>query len=177
MLKAGSKTVSAPNISIMNGLWNNFLERAGHDGRSVSCCRWGGGCCRVGAAVLTFALVPLAPPSPPSASGLWLQKEKKKSGLGIKLKNTFFPPRNPTSPLTLIPALQLSFTSSYFTLFSLLPSFIWGSSSPSPCVSQPRKQRRERVTWQSLELNNSTSKWRTVEVLVSGQKGRKWFIA
>lgn len=41
--------------------------------------RWGGSRCGVGAAVLAFSFVPLATPSPPASSGLWLQGETTKA--------------------------------------------------------------------------------------------------
>lgn len=48
------------------------------------------------------------------------------------------------SPLFTFSTVMVRFELTNFTLFSLLPSFIWGSSSPSPLGSQPRKQRRGR---------------------------------
>lgn len=61
------------------------------------------------------------------------------------------------SPVSTIqPHCCFCFLSTQFTLFSLLPSFNWGSSSPSPFESQPRKQRRWRectgVMWVSLKF-------------------------
>lgn len=110
----------------------------------------GRGCCWVGAVALAFSFVPLATSPPPSPCRLWLGEKGEKNTLTtpqeflIRQQTLFFFSSTVLLKEHSLPrlcALVLS-EKTLFTLFSLLPSFIWGSSSPSPWESQPRKQSR-----------------------------------
>lgn len=61
----------------------------------------------------------------------------------------------------------------HVTLFSLLPSFIWGSSSPSPFVRKPRKQRggeSAKMRCDKMQVCNETNRWRLMKKLLNKKR-------